>query len=189
MQQFFVKLLAKVYINVVDYYGVHYSSIFQKTIDFNCRSSKSDFHNSNYGSEMKELYLKYISLVQDFENSHEAFEIRPVEFNLLMYISVAHYKNKPITISEAMCLRQIASPVSLHNMLDKLRQLDYVGSFFKGKNRKTKYLMPLEKADDLFQIRGNILLQTVSNKNELNTIDYTDFYAMAQKDIRSSIDI
>jgi hypothetical protein len=127
---------------------------------------------------MKDIFLKYQSLVQDTEDlsAHPAIEFDTMK--LLEIIATKHYKNTPLTVSEAMQLTIVASPASIHRKLNYLREFGYIDSFFKNKNRRTQYLKPLTKSEILFNNRGELLLKILGeNNNQTNTkANIKEFY-------------
>jgi hypothetical protein len=127
---------------------------------------------------MKDIFLKYQSLVQDTEDlsAHPAIEFDTMK--LLEIIATKHYKNTPLTVSEAMQLTIVASPASIHRKLNYLREFGYIDSFFKNKNRRTQYLKPLTKSEILFNNRGELLLKILAeNNNQTNTkANIKEFY-------------
>ncbi len=127
---------------------------------------------------MKDIFLKYQSLVQDTEDlsAHPAIEFDTMK--LLEIIATKHYKNTPLTVSEAMQLTIVASPASIHRKLNYLREFGYIDSFFKNKNRRTQYLKPLTKSEILFNNKGELLLKILGeNNNQTNTkANIKEFY-------------
>ena len=115
---------------------------------------------------MKDIFLKYQSLLQDTENFTIPPAIEHDTFKLLEIIATRYFKNIPLTISEAMSLIIIASPASIHRKLNYLREYGYIDSFFKNKNRRTQYLKPLTKADLIFNERGDLLLRILAENKE-----------------------
>ncbi len=114
---------------------------------------------------MKDIFLKYQSLIQDTEDLSAHPEIEHDTFKLLEIIATKHYKNSPLTVSEAMKLTIVASPASIHRKLNYLHEFGYIDSFFKNKNRRTQYLKPLTKSEILFNTRGELLLKILAENN------------------------
>lgn len=117
---------------------------------------------------MKDIFLKYQSLLQDTEDFSAPPAIEHDTFKLLEIIATKYYKNIPLTVSEAMGLIIIASPASIHRKLNHLREHGYIDSFFKNKNRRTQYLKPLTKSEILFNKRGELLLRILAENKENN---------------------
>lgn len=114
---------------------------------------------------MKSLYLSYANNVIQGEDLFSPPQLDHESSKLLEIISVAHAQNKPLTVTEAMRLRIVASPASIHRKLDQLRELGYVDGVYQGKNRRTRYLMPLSKAEMHFKNLGQAISEAAHAHN------------------------
>ena len=100
---------------------------------------------------MTKIYLRYlrIALAVDIFNKNSEI-IDTITLNLLNVIAVHHFDGKPLTVSQCIALKKIASPATLHRKLDELREAGLIEQVFEGKNRRTKYLVPTKLADAYF---------------------------------------
>ena len=51
-----------------------------------------------------------------------------------------------LTVTEAMSMKDIASGATIHRKLENLREAGWITFDYVGKDRRTKYLTPTEKA-------------------------------------------
>ena len=100
---------------------------------------------------MTKIYLRYlrIALAVDIFNKNSEI-IDSITLNLLNVIAVQHFDGKTLTVSQAIALNKIASPATLHRKLDELCEAGLIEQIFKGKDRRTKYLVPTKLADAYF---------------------------------------
>jgi Fe2+ or Zn2+ uptake regulation protein len=77
-------------------------------------------------------------------------------------IAVHHAQEKPLTVTDAMALRSIASPATIHRKLDQLREFGMIDMVFEGKNRRTKFLVPTQAAHNYFEQVGKAMEMAVS---------------------------
>lgn len=73
---------------------------------------------------------------------------------LLELITVRDAQGKRMTVTDAMFLRDLASPATLHRKLDDLLDAKLIDQKFEGRNRRTKYLVPTKKALEHFSKLG-----------------------------------
>ena len=109
-----------------------------------------------------QIYLRFLSLLHTIESSDEVPQMDLEAKRLLEVIAIRHDQQKPLTVTEAMALNDIASPATLHRKLDQLRELNMIESVFEGKNRRTKYLVPTQAAHDYFEDISQAMRQALS---------------------------
>jgi DNA-binding MarR family transcriptional regulator len=105
----------------------------------------------------QKIYLKFLSLVQAIEAKGELPALDPEAKQLLEMVAVKHGAGQDMTISDAMGLKQIASPATLHRKIDILRGLGLIETHFEGDNKRTKYLRPTDQAAQYFSTLGSII--------------------------------
>ncbi len=112
----------------------------------------------------RKIYLKYLTLTQTLNLDVTLSDVDLLGQKLLEILAIASEKNEPMTVSQAMGAVWIASPATLHRKIRNLIDAGYVSSNFSGENRRTRYLVPTEKANNFFSSMGrNIRL--CSNPN------------------------
>ena len=105
----------------------------------------------------RKIYLKFLNLIQTIESNGELPALDPDSKRLLEIIAVRHFSGQQTTISDAMGLKSIASPATLHRKIDVLRGLSLIETFFQGENKRTKYLRPTHQADQYFSMLGQLM--------------------------------
>ncbi len=98
-----------------------------------------------------QIYLRFLSLLHAIENSDELPQMDLEAKRLLEVIAIRFEEHKPLTVTEAMALYQIASPATLHRKLDQLREMGMIDTVFEGNNRRTKYMVPTDIAKRYFE--------------------------------------
>jgi DNA-binding MarR family transcriptional regulator len=110
----------------------------------------------------KQVYMRFLSILHALEGRDE---IPPMDLDakkLLEVIAVRHEQKKPLTVTEAMALGNIASPATIHRKLDQLRDMGMVTSVFDGHNRRTKYLVPTDAAHSYFNSVGQAMTDALN---------------------------
>ena len=104
-----------------------------------------------------QVYLRFLNLLHTLEGAGQMPDIDADSRKLLELIALKHNQQNPLTISEAMALVHIASPATIHRKLDLLRDVGMVDTVHEGKNRRTKYLVPTQKAFEHFAGLGQAM--------------------------------
>lgn len=97
-----------------------------------------------------QIYLRFLSLLHTIESSEEVPQMDLEAKRLLEVIAIRHDQQKPLTVTEAMALNNIASPATLHRKLDQLRDMGMIEHVFEGSNRRTKFMVPTSLAQRYF---------------------------------------
>ncbi len=111
----------------------------------------------------KHIYLRFLNIVHALEGGQNAPVMDLDAKKLLEMIFVRYAQDKPMTVTDAMALSQIASPATIHRKLDQLRELGMIDTAFEGKNRRTKYLVPTQAAHDYFESIGQAMHEALSH--------------------------
>ena len=110
----------------------------------------------------KQIYLRFLDLIHALDNSKSTPSMDLDAKKLLEVIAVCHAQEKPLTITDAMGLNNIASPATIHRKLDQLRDLGMIDTMFEGKNRRTKYLVPTQAAQNYFDQVSQVMLEALA---------------------------
>ena len=113
---------------------------------------------------MSQLYLHFLRLAQVVEAQNTA--VKKIDSNALLLlneIAVQHVAAKTLTVLQAMALKKIASPVTLHRKIDELREAGLIDQVFEGKNRRTKYLVPTKDAHAYFAKLSKAITSAVNS--------------------------
>ncbi len=102
----------------------------------------------------RQMYVRFLHATLLLEAEKKFQNIDLMELKLLEMLAVASEAGKPMNVGEAMSAEWVASPATLHRKIRTLIDTGYVSSEFVGKNRRTRYLVPTEKADAFFSEMG-----------------------------------
>ena len=80
---------------------------------------------------------------------------------LLDVIALHYLEGKSLTVSDAMAMTSIASPATIHRKIDDLREAGLIEQVFASNNRRTKYLVPTNTADEYFVELGKAMNKIV----------------------------
>lgn len=101
---------------------------------------------------MFNVYLQFLSLVEALDHSRcNHPKLDEASKKLLEVIAVKHQQGKTMTVTDALILRQIASPATIHRKLFVLMEAGWIDLVFRGKNRRTKYILPTIAANEYFE--------------------------------------
>lgn len=115
------------------------------------------------------IYFDFLQLCEQKKslvNQYSA-HMSPNLLALFELIVVKHAQDQAMTVSEAMGLQHMASSAALHKRIDDLREAGMIDVIFKGRNRRTKYLVPSAKGDRYISFMGQLLCSAASNKSLL----------------------
>ena len=113
---------------------------------------------------MSQLYLQFLQLSQAVETQNTA--VRNIDSNgllLLNEIALQHLAGKTLSVTQAMALKKLASPATLHRKIDALREAGLIESVFEGMNRRTKFLKPTKVADSYFGMMSKAITSAVNS--------------------------
>jgi DNA-binding MarR family transcriptional regulator len=113
------------------------------------------------GTKSNQIYLRFLSLLHAIDNSDELPQMDLESKRLLEVIAIRCEEQRPLTVTEAMALNQIASPATLHRKLDQLREMGMIDTFYEGSNRRTKYMVPTATAKRYFEQVEKALQRTL----------------------------
>ena len=100
---------------------------------------------------MKSAYLKFLALVNDLEKRHEFQALDATEQYLLDHIAICDHKRDSTTLSKLMKIEKLGAPSTIHKKVLSLIDLGLVAQEFRLDNKKTKYLVLTEIANDHYE--------------------------------------
>ena len=110
-------------------------------------------------------YLNFIKFKHTITDQFSSiFLINDRELLLLEIIELKHLAKEELTITEAMKISKCGSPATINRSLRVLVDAGLIDVFFKGKNRRTKYLAITEKTTQYFSSLGAALIQSTNQK-------------------------
>ena len=113
---------------------------------------------------MSQLYLQFLQLSQAVETQNTA--VRNIDSNALLLleeITVQNLDGKTLTVTQAMALKKLASPATLHRKIDALREAGLIEQIFVGKNRRKKYLVPTKDTHAYFAKLSKAIMSAVNS--------------------------
>ena len=113
---------------------------------------------------MSQIYFRFlrISHVVKIKNA-VGKNLDSTALMLLNEIAVQHFVGKTLTVSQAMALKKLASPATIHNKLCELREAGLIEQIFVGKNRRTKYLVPTKDTHAYFAKLSKAIMSAVNS--------------------------
>jgi len=108
------------------------------------------------------IYLTFVNVVHALEDEFvrtNSIDQRGVK--LLETISIHHSKERSLKTTDLMALAQFGSPAAIHRSLRLLRDSGLVLDFYKGKDRRAKYLCLSKVANSYYSQLGAVLLESV----------------------------
>ena len=93
-------------------------------------------------------YLKFIELANRVE-----FNCDPSCVKVLEAIALAEHQSSPLNVTHAMLL-PMASPATMYRRIESLMNAGYIEHSFKGKDRRTKYLVTTARSKTYFKSMG-----------------------------------
>ena len=113
---------------------------------------------------MSQLYLRFLRLAQVVETQNTS--VSDIDSNALLLlneIALQHLAEKPLSVTQAMALKKLASPATLHRKIDALREAGLIEQIFVGKNRRTKYLVPTKDTHAYFAKLSKAIMSAVNS--------------------------
>lgn len=106
-------------------------------------------------------YIQFLLLQEQIENPVHRIHGHLVQKLLAVFeiIAIRHAADQSMTISEAMALTRIASSATLHKRINDLREMGMIDIIFKGKNRRSKFLIPSIKGEAYLAFMGEQILK------------------------------
>ena len=112
---------------------------------------------------MSNLYLRFLRITRALSrNKKLTIDIDATAMLVLNEIAVQHFDGKAMTVTDAMTLRDIASPATIHRKLDELREAGLIEQIFEGSNRRTKFLVPTKLAIAYFDKMSEAMSSAVN---------------------------
>lgn len=106
------------------------------------------------------IYLRFLNLSHAASSNLVGVDL--LALRLLESIGVAHSNGEALTVTDAMSLRAIASPATMHRKLNDLLEAGLIEQAYEGKNRRTKYLHLTNKANTYFANMGSAMLNAIN---------------------------
>ena len=107
-------------------------------------------------------YLRFVALAHAVTAQLDAETVDSTALRLLEAIAVAAAQSNALTVTQAMQLNLIASPATIHRKLRALDDQQLIKFIYMGKDRRTKYLVATDKANNYFNEMGNAVAKALA---------------------------
>jgi hypothetical protein len=105
--------------------------------------------------------LSYLKYLQAKQKQHALADIGAEETELLNAMALHWSAGKPLAVREAMELKSLASPSTLHRRIANLKTLGWIADQNRSGNLRIKLLVPTAKALAYFDKMGRALASAV----------------------------
>ena len=95
-------------------------------------------------------YIQFLKLSQTLTQKELGQDLDTVCVKLLELITISNAKDEALTVSQAMAMSLLGSPATMHRKIDILRKQGWIDLVHEGEDRRTKYLVPTNKAYKYF---------------------------------------
>lgn len=111
------------------------------------------------------IYLRFINLTQPLEDEFvRTHSIDQRAVKLLETISIHHSQAQSLKTTDVMTMVQFGSPDTIHRSLWTLKDSGLVLVFFKGSDRRAKYLRSSDIAMSYYSQLGASLIESVTKE-------------------------
>jgi DNA-binding MarR family transcriptional regulator len=108
-------------------------------------------------------FMRYIDLAHQIEAQDPIAQLDASE-RFLLEILVNHWvQEHPLTVMQAMALKALGSPATVHRKITRLRKLDMIEAKVDAADSRIKYLRPKSSATRYFTQMGQALLDTAAS--------------------------
>lgn len=108
--------------------------------------------------ELQDIYFRFLNLVRSIEELPDFPKLDATENELLNMVASQWKKGERLLVSDAIAMRQIGSPATLHARLKQLREKDMVNYVIEADGRK-KYIEPTDMALKYFSQISDCMVQ------------------------------
>ena len=108
--------------------------------------------------ELQDIYFRFLNLVRSIEELPDSPKLDATENELLNIVASQWKKGERLLVSDAIAMRQIGSPATLHARLKQLREKDMINYVIETDGRK-KYIEPTDMALKYFSQISDCMVQ------------------------------
>ena len=110
------------------------------------------------GSESLDLYMQFLHVALTHAKEAPTSQLDANERALMQAIALKDYAGECMTVMEAMAIKSLGAPATMHRRLARLRKLGVVATVTDGNDSRIKYLKITEPVHDYFARMGKALL-------------------------------
>ena len=108
--------------------------------------------------DLQEVYFRFLNLVRSIEDLPNFPKLDATENQLLNMVATQWKKGERLLVSDAIAMRQIGSPATLHARLKQLRDKEMINYVIETDGRK-KYIEPTDVALRYFSQISDCMVQ------------------------------
>jgi len=108
--------------------------------------------------DLQSVYFRFLNLVRSVDQLSVFPKLDATETELLNHISIEWRHGRRLLVSDAIALKSIGSPATLHSRLKLLRDKDMITYTIEADGRK-KFIEPTEQTLDYFAELSNCMLK------------------------------
>ncbi|MEY4364167.1 MAG: hypothetical protein RLZZ24_1519 [Pseudomonadota bacterium] len=112
--------------------------------------------------ETPSAYMRFLALSQSKQAHLGLPGVDATAMKLLEICAVACERRRPLTVTQAMALRAVASPATLHRKIDALLDAGYIDLQTAGGDSRVREIHLREAAQKYFQDMSEIMLAASS---------------------------
>ncbi len=113
------------------------------------------------------LYGRFLKNTRSAQILPAGMALHPLESLLLQEVFQRNMDNKPLTVSEAIDLKQLASPSTLHKRIMRLKALDLLTVEHAQHDHRTKYLVLTPDAMAHFEALGQAMREAAGTEETM----------------------
>lgn len=104
-----------------------------------------------------QLYFQFLKLSQSVQNNDQGQGLSPTETDLLKEVVLRDFEGRAFSVSEALALKNLGSPATLHKRLQRLREAGLLSFTKEITDKRTKYLIATPLAIQYFERMGDAM--------------------------------
>jgi len=112
------------------------------------------------------LYGRFLKNAQTAQALPAGVALHPLESLLLQEVFLRNMDKKPLTVTEAIDLKQLASPSTLHKRIMRLKALDLLAVEHPEQDHRTKYLVLTPDAMAHFEALGQAIREAAGAEGQ-----------------------
>lgn len=107
--------------------------------------------------ELIALYFRYRQLIETVRESFDFDGLTPDHEELLDVVCEHWHHGAPLTVRQVMSFEHLASTVTIHRRLKKLRALELIELETSQSDSRKREIIPTKKALDLFSAKAKAM--------------------------------
>ena len=105
----------------------------------------------------RQLYFRFLTLAQSLSQQHGVAALAPSEAQLLQEVVLRDFERRAFTISQALAMKHLGSPATLHKRLLRLRAAGLLDYKKDVTDHRTKYLIATPLAMQHYARMGEVM--------------------------------